>query len=60
VSAGYEQAFIRLHGIDTGACLSLLYGLAGAIEGTKWNKLSPEKKRELQHFYKKESKGFIE
>lgn len=49
---GYEQAFIRLQTIDPGACLSLLYGLAGAIEGTKWNKLSPKKKQEIQQFYK--------
>ena len=52
VSIGSEAAFIRLQSIDPGACLSLLYGLEGAIEGTKWNKLSPEKKQSLQQFYK--------
>jgi DNA transformation protein len=51
-SIGSEQAFIRLQTIDPGACLSLLYGLEGAIEGTKWNKLSIEKKQVLQQFYK--------
>ena len=52
VSIGSEQAFIRLQTIDPGACLSLLYGLDGAIDGTKWNKLSPERKQALQQFYK--------
>lgn len=51
-SIGTEQAFIRLRTIDPGACLSLLYGLEGAIEDVKWNKLSDEKKQELQQFYK--------
>ncbi|NWJ52382.1 MAG: TfoX/Sxy family protein [Bacteroidetes bacterium] len=49
---GSEQAFLRLRTIDSGACLSLLYGLEGAIEGTKWNELSIEKKHALQQFYK--------
>jgi DNA transformation protein len=48
---GSEGAFIRLQTIDPGACLNLLYGLDGAISGTKWNKLSPERKRALQEFY---------
>ncbi len=52
VSIGSEGAFIRLQTLDPGACLSLLYGLDGAIDGTKWNKLSPERKMELQQFYK--------
>lgn len=49
--AGYEQAFIRLQALYPGACLSLLYGLAGAIDGVKWSNHSPEKKQELQEFY---------
>lgn len=49
---GYEQAFIQFQTMDPGACLSLLYGLAGAIDGVKWNKLSPERKLEVQEFYK--------
>jgi DNA transformation protein and related proteins len=52
VSIGSEGAFIRLQTIDPGACLSLLYGLEGAIEGVKWNKLSSDKKQALQQFYK--------
>lgn len=53
VSMGIEQAFIQLQTIDPGACLSLLYGLDGAINGIKWNKLSSERKKELQEFYKR-------
>ena len=51
-SVGSEEAFIRLQTLDPGACLSLLYGLEGAIEGVKWNTLSSEKKEELQAFYR--------
>ncbi len=56
VETGSEGAFIRLQAIDPGACLSLLYGLEGAIEGVKWNKLTPEKKQSLQQFYKMATK----
>jgi DNA transformation protein and related proteins len=56
VEAGSEQAFIRLQTIDKGACLCLLYGLDGAIEGVKWNKLSSGRKKELQEFYKRTKK----
>lgn len=52
VSIGAEKAFIRIQSIDKGACLSLLYGLDGAIEGIKWNMLSPQRKKELQEFHK--------
>lgn len=52
VAIGSEGAFIRLQTIDPGACLSLLYGLEGAIEGVKWNNLSADKKQALQQFYK--------
>lgn len=51
-SIGSEQAFIRLQTIDPGACLCLLYGLEGAIEGIKSSNLTAEKKKELQEFYK--------
>jgi DNA transformation protein len=52
VATGSEQAFLRLQTIDPGACLNLLYGLEGAIEGIKYNELSVEKKQALQQFYK--------
>jgi DNA transformation protein and related proteins len=53
---GSEQVFIRLQTIDPGACLNLLYGIQGAIEGTKWNELSTEKKQQLLDFYKRVKK----
>jgi len=57
VSAGSEQAFIRLQTLDPGACLSLLYGLEGAITGVKWHKLPTGRKQELQQFYKMAKKN---
>lgn len=48
---GTEKTFLRLRALDPGACLSLLYGIEGAIEGVKWHSLSPEKKYELQVFF---------
>lgn len=51
-SIGSEQAFLRLQTIDPGACLNLLYGLDGAINGIKWNMLAPERKLELQQFFR--------
>jgi DNA transformation protein len=53
---GSEQAFLRLQTLDPGACLDLLYGLEGAIEGVKWNKLSTEKKQHLLQFHKMANK----
>ncbi|MFA6200895.1 MAG: TfoX/Sxy family protein [Bacteroidales bacterium] len=52
VSLGAEDAFRRVRVIDPGACLSFLYGLEGAIEGIKWNKISHQRKKELQEFIK--------
>lgn len=56
-SIGSKKAFIKLQAIDPGACLSLLYGLEGAIEGVKWNKLSPEKKLSLQRFLQEQKRN---
>ena len=55
-SIGSEQAFLRLQTLDPGACLDLLYGLEGAIEGIKWNKLPQDKKRVLLQFHKMSQK----
>ena len=52
ITLGTEQAFIRLQALDAGACLSLLYGIDGAISNTKWNKISTERKQELKTFHK--------
>ena len=51
VSMGAESAFIRLRIVDSGACLSLLYGLEGSIEGVPWRKLPEYRKAELRDFF---------
>lgn len=50
---GTEQVFMRLQALDSGACVCLLYSIDGAISDIKWNKLSPERKLELQEFHKR-------
>lgn len=49
--AGTEQAFLRLKAKDPGACFCMLCGLEGAIQGTRWHNLPPERKQELKHFF---------
>jgi DNA transformation protein len=49
---GSEDAFIRVQTIDPRACLSLLYGLEGAMTGTKWNELPEERKKALIDFFR--------
>ncbi len=49
---GTEQVFIRLQTIDAGVCICLLYGIEGAIEGIRSNKLSTERKKQLQQFFR--------
>jgi len=50
-ATGTEQAFLRLQTLDPGACLQLLYGLEGAIQGVPASELSAEKKLELREFH---------
>ena len=59
VLTGTEDAFIKLQTLDPGACLCLLYGLDGAIQGVKSSHLSPERKNELQQFYKMAKKQLL-
>lgn len=56
-SAGSEKAFLLLQTMDEGACINLLYGLEGAIQGIKWNKLPAEKKQALLEFFKMAKKN---
>ena len=51
-AAGTEQAFLHLQTLDPGACIQLLYGLEGAIQGIPATKLSAEKKQELRDFHR--------
>ena len=48
---GSKQAFLKIREKDAGACLHMLYGLEGAIEGIKDSLLSVEVKNDLKDFY---------
>jgi DNA transformation protein len=49
---GTFQTFIRIKAVNSGACLSKLCVLEGAIEGIRCHKLSKEKKAELRQLLK--------
>lgn len=49
---GSKQAFLKIREKDAGACLHMLYGLEGAIEGKKDSLLSKEVKEDLKNFYR--------
>ena len=49
---GAEQAFIRLQTKDEGACLCMLQGLEGAVQGIRWHNLPKERKEELKQFFR--------
>lgn len=51
IKTGSEQAFIRIQTIDPTACMSMLQGLEGAIQGIRWHHLPKERKAELKEFY---------
>ena len=60
VAMGSKKAFLKLQEKDKGACLSLLYGLEGAISGVKWHQLQPTQKQELKQFHKMVKKATTE
>lgn len=50
---GSREAFLRIRAqVDPGACLHQLQALEGAVEGVRKAALSPEKKAELNAFFK--------
>ena len=51
-AVGSENAFIRLKTIDSGACLSMLSALEGAVQGVRWHNLDSARKAELKEFLK--------
>ncbi len=52
-AVGSREALIRVRATsDPGACLSMLCGLEGAIQGTRWHNLPDEVKSELKAFHK--------
>jgi DNA transformation protein len=49
---GAKEAFIRIRAtVDSGACLHMLYGLEGAIEGVPDTQLSDASKADLRRFF---------
>lgn len=49
---GAEDAFTSIRAyVDHGACLHMLYGLQGAVEGIPDKFLSPDTKQKLKTFY---------
>jgi DNA transformation protein len=52
-SIGAEEAFARIRAqVDSGACLHMLYGIQGAIDGISDKFLSIQTKERLKLFYK--------
>lgn len=51
VEIGSREAFIRIRLIDSGACLHVLYGLEGAIEGVRYTQLAENMKQDLRNFF---------
>ena len=50
---GSKKAFIRIRTIDPTACLHMLYGLEGAVQGIRDTELSQDSKRSLKEFFQK-------
>ena len=52
-NTGAEEAFIRIRAfVDQGACLHMLYGMQGAIEGIPYKLLADSTRQRLKQFYK--------
>ena len=49
---GAKEAFIRIRAIDNGACLHMLYGLQGAVEGIRDTELPESTKEDLRLFFR--------
>lgn len=51
--AGAEEVFLKIRAqVDSGACLHMLYGIEGAIEGIPDQHLATETKAQLKAFFK--------
>ncbi len=51
-ATGAKEAFVRVKLIDPTACIHMLYGIEGAIEGVKDSALPESTKRELKDFFR--------
>lgn len=49
---GSKEAFLRIRGNDPSACLHMLYGLEGAVQGIRDTDLSEDIKQDLKRFFK--------
>lgn len=52
IELGSKEAFMRIRAYDDTACINMLYGLEGAVQGIKDNYLSDQTKQDLKLFYK--------
>ncbi len=52
VKIGSKEAFLRIRLNDPTACLHMLYGIEGAVEGVKDKFLSDDVKEDLKTFFK--------
>jgi len=52
IDIGSKEAFLRIRMNDSSACINMLYGLEGAIQGIIDHKLSAETKDNLKQFYR--------
>ena len=50
--AGSREVFLSIRKTDETACISMLYGLEGAIQGIRWHGLSQETKDSLKKFFR--------
>lgn len=54
---GAREAWLRIRAlVDPGACLHMLLGLEGAVEGIKKSLLSPGKKDEMKAFFQEHNR----
>jgi len=49
--AGSKEVFLKIRQIDSTACIRMLYGLEGAVQGIKDTQLSEDTKKEFLDFY---------
>ena len=51
-SMGSKEAFLRIRLLDPTACIRMLYGIEGAVQGIRDLDLSENTKQELKAFYR--------
>lgn len=51
INIGSKEAFLRIRLLDPTACLHMLYGLEGAVQGIRDTELSTETKQDLKEFF---------